>query len=296
MSMTSSIREQHLKRIHNYISRMPSLSTTVTKVLEVCNSPAASPNDLNRVISLDPVLTGHVLRLINSAYYSLPNQVVSLTRAIIMLGLNTIKNVVLSAAVMESLGGKDSFQAIRMDDFWTHCLCAGVTAKTLSAVKGVPPTEREEYFVAGLLHDLGKIPLNKRFPEEYAQVMQLASAEGNPLYQAEHAVLGIDHCTVGQMIGEKWKLSEVMIDALCSHHHPRGARSENREFITIIALANAYANSCGAGSGDDFSADGLVSGLLEEAGVDGAVLSDLRGTVLSEIEKARVFLQITRGG
>ncbi|MDP2104936.1 MAG: HDOD domain-containing protein, partial [Desulfobulbaceae bacterium] len=89
--MESSDHLTHV--IQAYIDRMPSLSTTVNKVLEVCNSPKTSANDLNRVISLDPVLTGHVLKLINSAYYSLPNQVSSLARAIIMLGLNTVKNL-----------------------------------------------------------------------------------------------------------------------------------------------------------------------------------------------------------
>ncbi|HQP12654.1 MAG TPA: HDOD domain-containing protein, partial [Candidatus Omnitrophota bacterium] len=79
--------------IQNYISRMPSLSTTVTKVLEICNKPTTSPNDLNRVIALDPVLTGRVLKVVNSAYYSMDNEVTSLTRAIILLGLNTVKNL-----------------------------------------------------------------------------------------------------------------------------------------------------------------------------------------------------------
>ena len=90
VSMTPEVR---LRAIQDYISKMPSLSTTVTKVMEICNKPDTSPNDLNRVISLDPVLTGQVLKLVNSAYYSLPNQVTSLTRAIIMVGLNTVKNL-----------------------------------------------------------------------------------------------------------------------------------------------------------------------------------------------------------
>ena len=89
----------YVKRIRAYIGRMPSLSTTVSKVLETCNNPNASPYDLNRVISLDPALTGQVLRLINSAYYALPHPITSLPRAIIMLGLNTVKNLALSLAI-----------------------------------------------------------------------------------------------------------------------------------------------------------------------------------------------------
>ena len=93
MNAAPLTNEQRFKLVQRYIDKMPSLSTTVTKVLEICNKPNTSPNDLNRVISLDPVLTGQVLKLINSAYYSLPNQITSLTRAIIMLGLNTVKNL-----------------------------------------------------------------------------------------------------------------------------------------------------------------------------------------------------------
>ena len=90
----------YLKDIRAYIARMPSLSTTAAKVLETCNNPQSSPNDLNRVICLDPVLAGQVLRLTNSAYYSLGHSVSSLTRAIIMLGINTVKNLVLSFAIL----------------------------------------------------------------------------------------------------------------------------------------------------------------------------------------------------
>ena len=155
--------ENHLRKVRNYISKMPSFSNTVTKVLEICNDPNTSPNDLNRIISLDPVLTGQVMKVINSAYYALPSKITSLTRAIIMLGLNTVKNLALSTAALKSLGGAESFQALSMEDFWVHSICTGVTAKSLAVIKGMPVAQREEYFVAGLLHDLGKIPLNNCF-------------------------------------------------------------------------------------------------------------------------------------
>jgi HD-like signal output (HDOD) protein len=167
--------EKRLRQINKYILRMPSLSTTVGKVLEICNNPSTSPNDLNRVISLDPVLTGQVLRLINSAYYSLPNRITSLTRAIIMLGINTVKNLVLGTSIVGSVGGRESFKTLSMDHFWEHSLAVGVTAKTLAARKGIPITEREEFFVAGLLHDLGKIPLSVEFSFSIASIASSTS-------------------------------------------------------------------------------------------------------------------------
>jgi hypothetical protein len=122
-------------RVH--IEHMPSLSTTVKKVLGICNNPETPANDLNRVISLDPVLAGQVLRLINSAYYSLPKEITSLTRAIIMLGLNTVKNLALSTAALGSMGKKENFQALSADAFWFHAVSAGVTAKCLAVMKQV---------------------------------------------------------------------------------------------------------------------------------------------------------------
>ena len=127
-------KDRILAVIQGYISRMPSLPITVSKILQICNDPRTSPVDLNQVISLDPVLMGRVMKLINSAYYSLPNQITSLVRAIIMLGINTVKNLALSTAVLGNLTGKGNFQALNIDGFWRHSLCVGVTAK-LIAVK-----------------------------------------------------------------------------------------------------------------------------------------------------------------
>jgi len=93
-------KDKQRRDIEKFIKKMPSLSTTVGKVMEICSRTDASPNELNKVISLDPVLTGQVLKLINSAYYSLMNKVTSLTRAITMLGMNTVKNMALSTAII----------------------------------------------------------------------------------------------------------------------------------------------------------------------------------------------------
>mgnify|MGYP000037099439 CR=1 FL=1 len=118
-------QERYLKRIQAYITRMPSLSTTAIKVLESCNDSNASANDLHRVISFDPVLTARVLKLINSAYYSLGVPITSLARAIVMLGVNTVKNLALSFAILENLRSNGHFSVFSPDDFWMHSLCVG---------------------------------------------------------------------------------------------------------------------------------------------------------------------------
>ena len=297
MPETNINKEKRQKIIQNYILRMPSFSTTVAKVLEVCNSPKTSPNELNKVISLDPVLTGKVLTLINSAYYSLPKKVSSLTRAIIMLGINTVKNLALSTAIMGSVGGKGSFHALDTDDFWTHSICTGVTSKILAASIGVPAAQREEYFVAGLLHDLGKIPLNNRFPDEYTQALEMANAKQISLYQAEDLTLGINHCLAGKMIAEKWKLSETLVDAIYFHHSPGDVCEENKQVTTLVTISNIYANTLGMGSSQGLYTDKeILTNLFDSVGIDWTTLSDIRDNVIDEIEKAKIFLEVSDKG
>jgi HD-like signal output (HDOD) protein len=282
------------KLVQSYIGQMPSLSTTVTKVLEVCNNPTASPNDLNRVISLDPILTGQVLKLINSAYYSLPNKITSLTRAIIMLGINTVKNLVLATSVIGGVGSKKHFKTLSMDDFWEHSLAVGVLAKALSIRKGLPALEREEFFVAGLLHDLGKIPFNNRFADAYAQVLLGALKSSQPLFNQELSSFGLDHGEVGGMIADKWNLSQILRAGLCHHHFPEQADPSTQTLVCLVSLANFYVNRFAIGtSGDPRPDEDLRDRILAMTGFKNEEILAMRVDLMEEIEKAKIFLNVT---
>jgi HD-like signal output (HDOD) protein len=288
-------REHYIKKIQAYIARMPSLSTTVIKVLETCNDPNASAYDLKRVISLDPVLTGRVLKLINSAYYSLGRPVSSLTHAIVLLGINNVKNLALSFTILNNFKGRRTGRSLSADEFWTHSLGVGVVAKSLAALKEVPSSAREEFFIAGLLHDLGKLPLQSQFPTEYYRVWDCARRQENQLYQSEIRHLGIDHCVVGQMIARKWRLSRSLVDSLSHHHQPDESTEENRDFVSLVSLANQWANVFHIGNAGSRSADhAAAADLSGKVGVDWAMLSNLRETVLCEIDKAKVFLEVVQ--
>ena len=288
-----SIDEAKLGLIQDYIDRMPSLPTTVTKVLQVCNTANTSANDLNKVIMLDPVLTGQVLKLINSAYYSLSNKITSLPRAIIMLGLNTVKNLAISTAVIGTLGKKDSFKSLPMDGYWAHSICVGVTAKAIAGQLGVPVVEREEYFVAGMLHDLGKVPLNNCLPQLYTEALALADLDQGALIKAEAVVLGFDHALAGQLIGKKWQLSECIVESLSFHHSPELASVENQKMVAVVALANIFANVFEIGSAGDLFPDSItILNTLDMLAMKWENLSSLYHTVNSEIDKAQIFLQV----
>lgn len=267
---------------------MPSLSTTLGKVMEICSRTDASPNELNRVISLDPVLTGQVLKLINSAYYSLMNKVTSLTRAITMLGMNTVKNMALSTAIIRSVTGTKKSQVLPTKKFWAHSIATGVCAKLLAKANGVPVMECEEFFVAGLLHDLGKMP----FGDEYIAALHAAIGGQRPLIDVEQELLGIDHQEVGRLIAEKWKLNEAMTSSICFHHDVAAAPEEQRVRVAYVALANMYSNIHDHGyAGDPFPDETEAGKLLEIAGLNWEMFSDIAVDLQKEIEKAQVFLQ-----
>ena len=281
-------KEANRKSIQRFIERMPSLSTTVGKVMEICSRTDASPNELNRVISLDPVLTGQVLKLINSAYYSLMNKVTSLTRAITMLGMNTVKNMALSTAIIRSVTGTKKSQVLPTKKFWAHSIATGVCAKLLAKANGVPLMECEEFFVAGLLHDLGKMP----FGDEYIDALHAATDEQRPLIDIEQELLGVDHQEVGRLIAEKWKLNEAMTSSICFHHDVDAAPEGQRVRVAYVALANMYTNIHEHGyAGDPFPNEKEADKLLEITDLNWEMFSEIADDVQSEIEKAQVFLQ-----
>ncbi len=281
-----------LVRIRRYIENMPALPVTVGKVLEVCNNPKASPVDLNRVISVDPVLMARVMRLINSAYYGLSGKVTSLVRAIIMLGLNTVKNLALSAAVVENLGRGENFRALHAQGFWRHSLAVGVASKLIAKKREVSSKDLEEYFIAGLLHDIGKIPMNAVFEDEFLEVMAHSDRGRTALYRTEREVLGLDHAAVGRMIAKTWKLSPEVIDAISAHHEPVEYDGPHKDVVYTVALANHFANIAEIGFSGDRYPEALPEEVAAHLNVDVAYLDRIEDTIHIEIEKAAVFLRI----
>ncbi len=282
-------KERQRRDIDRFINKMPSLSTTVGKVMEICSRTDASPNELNKVISLDPVLTGQVLKLINSAYYSLINKVTSVTRAITMLGMNTVKNMALSTAIIRSVAGAKKSKALPTSKFWAHSIGAGVSAKLLGEVKGMQAMEREELFLAGLLHDLGKVP----FGDEYIAVLNIARLQQKPLHQVELEVMGIDHQEVGLMIAEKWKLNQVITTCIGSHHQADTLTGALGGQVTLVALGNLYSNIVDHGyAGDPFPAEAEVGRLLRAVELSWEQFCGIGDRVVEEIRKAEIFLKI----
>ncbi len=282
-------KEQYREKVIQFIKKMPSLSTTVGKVMEICSRTDASPNELNKVISLDPVLTGQVLKLINSAYYSLINKVTTLTRAITMLGVNTVKNMALSTAIIRSVASAKKSKVLPTKQFWAHSIGTGVSAKLLGRELDIPVMDREELFVAGLLHDLGKVP----FGDEYAEALSRAKDEQISLLEAENGLLGINHQEVGEIIAKKWGLNQLITSAIVYHHNIDDVADEFRIKVALVALGNIYANIFDFGyAGDPFPNEDEINKLLEITGLNWEQFTSIGEDVENEIERAQIFLNI----
>lgn len=280
------------KALKDYIKNMPSLPTSVTKVLEICNNPQVKPVDLDHVISLDPVLVGRVLKLINSAYYGLGQHVTNLTRAIIMLGINTVKNLALSTAVVSNLTPKKESPGLNLEGFWRHSLSVGVTAKLLAKKRNVDPKMIEEYFTAGLLHDIGKIPLNAILSREYILTVSTADRERKSLSLTEENALGFNHCEAGGMIATAWKLDGAIGDAIIYHHDCEEYSGDYIDILYSVAAANWFTAHNGIGFSGDCHPSPLPSFIWEKLNVERDVFDELETKVHTEIGKAEVFLKI----
>ena len=279
-------------KIESYIKNMPSLPTSVAKVLEVCNNPQTSPADLNHVISLDPVLVGRVLKLINSAYYGFGQQVTSLVRAIIMLGINTVKNLALSSSIVGNLAKNKSTAGLNMEGFWRHSLCVGVAAKAIAKKRGVDTKQLEEFFAAGLLHDIGKIPLNAVLSNDYMLTVSSSDRDRLSLVRAEDRSLGINHSTVGGMIVNSWKLEGAVGDTIIYHHNHIEYEGSHKELLYTIILANRFALETETGFSGDRHPEMPGPSIWEALGITTDIFDEIIGGVNGEIEKAEVFLKL----
>jgi len=285
--------EKSLVKLNRYIDSMPSLSITVSKIIEVTKNPQATAKDLNRVISLDPVLVGKVLKLINSAYYGLQNKVTSLVTAIIMLGMNTIKNLALSTAVLGTMKRDSNFKALNIDGFWRHSIGVGVLSKLIASKIGIPATKKEEYFIGGLLHDIGKIPLNELFEESYMKAIRAADIKKAKLADMEKEFIEITHTEVGKMIAGKWNLMDETFECVLHHHDPNMASKKNYKLVTSVHIADIYCNMNQVGFSGSRHVDQIGEHFLESIGINEVFLEDLFDSMSVELDKASVFLKVS---
>ncbi len=268
---------------------MPSLSPTALKVIQLANTITTPPAELTHVIKLDPVLSAKVLKLVNSSYFSLNTQIVSLEKAVILLGLNTIKNLALSAAVLAQMESMEKRTDFDDQAFWKHSLAVGVTAKLIAQKRGVEKKVIEDYFISGLLHDLGVLAELKVFPDEAKNIL-LAIADVS-LYDAEDIILnGLTHCSIGHVLAQHWLLPEGLAKVLLQHHKPWDSGVPS-ELVLTVYLADCICKKNGIGivmGKPDAEVDPRV---YADLGITTAIEAAILEVIETEITKAMEFLK-----
>jgi putative nucleotidyltransferase with HDIG domain len=237
---------ERYRRVIENIDTLPSLPTVVVKLLEVVNSPFTSADDARRLIERDPALTSRFIRMANSAFYGMPRTVSSVSGAVVILGFNVIRSVVLSASIMKMFSNVNR-QAIDKERFWNHSITAAMAAKELVRyLMRFKLFDPETAFCAGILHDIGKLIFNEFVDGDYREAADYARKKELPMIAAESQVLGINHAEIGRILADKWALPIGLEQAIVFHHDPAKVEGEIVDLVNIVHMADLLAHDIGA--------------------------------------------------
>ena len=236
-----------LEQIVSSAKDLPSLPAITYRVIKLVDDPQSTAKDLNDVITQDQSLTAKVLRLANSAYYGFPRRISTVTDAIVLLGFNTIRSLVLSASVYHILEKPLEGYALAPGELWRHSQASAMAARLIA--QRARYRQPDQAYIAGLLHDIGKVLLNHHLREQYHEVVARVGGE-KTFIDVEEEVLGFNHAQVGALLAEKWNLPPDLVEAIGCHHQPAAAK-KNRELTAITHLADALCMTMGLGLGID---------------------------------------------
>jgi putative nucleotidyltransferase with HDIG domain len=284
-----------LRSIVRNISELPTLPQVVTVILSLIDSPDSSAEDINKVMEKDPSLVGKILKLVNSAYYGLPNKVNSVRQAIVILGFSTVKSLAISASVFDMF---DSSRETGFDreQFWTHSIGCGCVSRLVgNREAGV---DQETSFVVGLLHDIGKMVLDQYAPREFDTIIQLARARSLSFYDAEREVLqDTNHAEIGAWVAEQWKLSEELTEAIRHHHEVGGLEDHSTAVLAAVCrFSNFICHRRQVGSSGNFCQPVMDGDAWARLSIDKEELPKLVEAVNQELAKSSAFLNMAVGG
>lgn len=212
------------------VEKMPAFPKSVQQVVQLTSDINASAKDIVRVIECDPVMTVKILKAINSSFYGLPQKITSVQRAVVHIGLNTIKNIALGVAAMGMLNPNNKAN-FNTSNFLLHSLTTAAISKLLAERIGLSSVECSDCFVAGLLHDFGKVVFAEFMPDQFKLALEKSKEHQLPLHQTELEFIGLNHSQAGKILAEKWELSGALIDAIAHHHELDGNQNVLRDCV-----------------------------------------------------------------
>jgi len=233
------------------------------KIVQLVEDPDSTAQDLNKVITNDPALGARILKVVNSAFYGLPGQIGSINRAIVLLGLNAVKNIAIAASLAKLFRGGQICPGFDARDLWTHSIAVASATRMLASKSG--QTVPDEAFLAGLIHDLGiMVEIQARRPK-FVEAFEKAANEDITLRDAELAVFGAHHEHFGAALCKLWKFPENFCHVTGFHHRPQELPAMYRSLTALVHVADIIAASMELG----------FSGDVEAAEIDPQLLTDL---------------------
>ena len=280
------------QRIIENIRQLPALPLIVNRLIKVVNSPDTSAEDAAELIEKDPALTTKVLRLANSAFYGMPRSISSVSSAVVILGFNTLRSLVLSASVINmfpSNGATIAFDRLR---FWKHSIVSAMVARTIAQhIMGVTIMDPQSAFCAGIMHDIGKLIFELFTPQEYAAVCRQSQEKGMSIVEAEAAVMGITHAQIGTILADKWALPLELEAAIVYHHEPQAAKNI-RVLVTTVHLADGIAHRLDCGLWDEEALPAEWAGARTMLSIDDQEYQHITASLKSEIDTYKEFFSI----
>ena len=261
--------ELRLQSLLKQIKDLPALPDVALQVMRAADNERSDMSEIARVISRDQSLTTRVLRMANSSHYGAIRTISTVTDAVVILGLRTVRNLAMAASCQELLAAELSGYYLGRGDLWRHSYCSALVAQSLAGKVKYPVAE--EAFVAGLLHDVGKVLLSVHLRGKFNQVVFAANKKRVSFVDAEREVFGFDHAEVGARMLEKWNLPVSLVHAVRHHHAPLGAKQPTA-LACIVHVADVVCLMLGVGLGADglsYSLDPRVLDLLKLT--DGAI-------------------------
>lgn len=290
--MTTAVVDNKVKQIISNIRNLPTPPIVFHQIQKVINDPNVSAGQIASVLSEDPAMSVKVLKLTNSAFYGLAREVESVKQAVVIVGLEAIKNLVLSASVLDMFKGED-FDHDFQERFWRHSLAVGFCGRIVARkarAKGV--VDPDAAFSSGLLHDIGKMILSCFLKEEYKKFTEARAADKSSLDMiVEQNVLGYDHSQIGATLAEQWKLPQRLAEAIAYHHNPLDCPGD--DLIAHVVHISDYISKKTFYDGDEQYLVGDVSQeILDFMQVERAQLDEFGELLREEYLKAETFMKM----
>lgn len=235
---------ERLQKIIMTTRDLPAMPQVAGKVLELSSDPNTSAAQLQQVISDDQAMAGRILKIANSAMYSCSRKIKTLTEAIVMLGFNSIRSLVVTSAARNLYQSGATRGGLKERLLWEHSIGCAFACKLMVGER--VPALQEEAFLGGLMHDIGKLVLNLQVPDKFDEIVQVVYNENRTFAETELSLLDFDHTDVGSLLVAKWKLSPLLEEVILEHHD-EAAFSADKPLLLFLDLANRICHKMGIG-------------------------------------------------